>query len=157
MKTCTSCKVLQNTENFSNQGFDSWCRKCHSAYVKGWRKRNYDYFYESVAKRNQEIKLEVLRYYGGGNLSCACCKEQHIEFLTIDHINGDGSNHRREIGRRMYLWIIKNNFPNDLQSLCYNCNWAKYHSGLEFCPHLLDKTSKINEKGGENGQNYKMY
>ena len=96
-------------------------------------------------KREQrmKIKLKVLRHYGGEHPKCACCGESHMEFLTLDHMHGDGAKHRREIGLnvrrgglRYYRWLIKNNFPEEikLQVLCLNCNHAKKTYNKRFCP-----------------------
>ena len=60
--------------------------------------------------KNKKLKLEVIMHYGG---ICACCGEDCFEFLQIDHINNDGANHRREIGRGssvIYRWLIRNNY-----------------------------------------------
>jgi hypothetical protein len=71
--------------------------------------------------------MEVLYQYSNGNLKCLICGENHIEFLEIDHIHNDGSNHRREIGGSTYLytWLINNDFPYGYQVLCRNCNVKK--------------------------------
>jgi hypothetical protein len=60
-------------------------------------------------------------------------------FLTIDHINNDGAQHRRPSGRRMKgekltRWLILNNFPEGFQILCWNCNCGKSRNG-GICPH----------------------
>jgi len=82
-------------------------------------------------------KCRVLEHYGG---ECNCCGEERIEFLTIDHIEGGGNSHRKEIfgnqnqsGSRFYRWIIKQGYPNDYQVLCWNCNTAKHYYNM--CPH----------------------
>jgi len=78
----------------------------------------------------QRRKL-ILKHYGN---KCICCSEKRIEFLAIDHINNDGSILKRKykIGD-FYNWIIKNNFPKNLQILCHNCNMSKGFYG--YCPH----------------------
>jgi hypothetical protein len=98
---------------------------------------------EQRAKQNaklEEIRNTVLEHYGS---MCACCGETEPQFLNIDHINNDGAEHRRAIGNRVgssfYRWIIKNNFPKDLQLLCCNCNMAKGLYGT--CPHEERKHS----------------
>ena len=48
--------------------------------------------------------------------------------LTIDHVNEDGAEHRLEIGRgsiNFYRWLVRNDFPNDFQTLCRRCNTRK--------------------------------
>ena len=42
-------------------------------------------------------RLQALAHYGG---ECACCGEKRTEFLAIDHINGGGIKHRKEIDRK---------------------------------------------------------
>jgi hypothetical protein len=78
-----------------------------------------------------EKRSEVMAHYGN---RCACCGESTPEFLSIDHINGGGRKHRKEIGSgNMYRWIIDNGFPDSFQILCHNCNQAKGYYGE--CPH----------------------
>jgi len=84
----------------------------------------------------KRVRFEVLNHYSGGNLVCACCGENHIEFLSLDHISGGGNKHRKELrknGTAFYYWIRKNKFPSGYQVLCFNCNFSKGHYG--YCPH----------------------
>lgn len=83
-----------------------------------------------------EIKKTIVSQYGG---KCNCCGEQEIKFLSIDHINNDGAEHRKVIGRgKLYSWLIKNNFPKDnFQLLCFNCNVTKGFYGI--CPHQITR------------------
>lgn len=70
-------------------------------------------------------KKKVIEAYGN---QCTECKEDRIERLTIDHKNNDGAEQRRQLkcstGVRMYRWLIKNNYPQNLglQVLCFNCS-----------------------------------
>ena len=86
-----------------------------------------------------QLRMNVLYHYGGNPPKCACCGVDHIEFLCIDHINGGGNKHRKEInlfgGHNFYRWLIKNNYPSGFQVLCFNCNSSKAHYG--YCPHDL--------------------
>lgn len=85
------------------------------------------------SRRNFDLKVKktIMNYYGK---ICQCCGESNLVFLSLDHINGGGTKHRKEIGiGKLYRWIVKNNFPSGFQVLCMNCNWAKSHGG---CPHL---------------------
>jgi hypothetical protein len=75
--------------------------------------------------------------YGG---RCACCGEDQMEFLSIDHIFNDGGKLRREgkeaTGRRFYKQLKDQGFPQGrLQVLCHNCNGAKGYYGI--CPHEI--------------------
>ena len=88
---------------------------------------------EEVHKQWQEIKIATIKAYGG---KCECCGEVEPRFLTIDHKNGNGKEHRKSVGRgwRMYLWLAKQGFPkDDYRLLCYNCNCARGQYGR--CPH----------------------
>lgn len=81
----------------------------------------------------RKIKIEVFAYYCCGEPHCQRCGESDIRVLSIDHINGDGAQHRREVGvgMTMYQWIKRNNYPDDLQCLCMNCQWEKRVSNKE--------------------------
>lgn len=81
--------------------------------------------------------MKVMDGYGGPH--CNCCGETRVAFLQVDHINNDGAKHRKEVcSGEFYRWIIKNNFPKDLQILCANCNWGKYRNG-GVCPHVHER------------------
>ena len=68
---------------------------------------------------------KVLAGYGH---VCTCCGETRRFFLTIDHVNNDGAQERRERGMntaRTLTEILRKNFPPNYQILCMNCNHAK--------------------------------
>lgn len=84
-------------------------------------------------RRRKELKINVLNHYGG---KCVCCGTTTMEFLSMDHINGDGSIDRKlGMADHIWNWIKKNNYPESLQILCFNCNMAKAHNG--YCPHEM--------------------
>ena len=97
--------------------------------------------------RYHEVKKVIYDHYGW---KCACCGEDEILFLCLDHINNDGNQHARDAGfkdprRRggleMYRWIIANNFPPIFQVLCFNCNNGKHRNG-GVCPHEKNNEEK---------------
>jgi len=106
-------------------------RLCSGCYLKKDKARK---------KLSNKIKTEIFQKYG---YKCNCCGEAQKEFLTIDHIDGNGGELRKSgkhsRGNTFYKWIIENNFPDSLQILCRNCNWAKWYSGVNICPHKLNK------------------
>lgn len=64
------------------------------------------------------------------------CDVTEPDFLTIDHVNGGGRQHRISIGKSggdFYAWLVRNNYPKGFQVLCFNCNCAKGFFGK--CPH----------------------
>lgn len=92
------------------------------------------YYRRKSRERDEKIKYLIFEHYG---TVCSCCGENNFKFLSIDHINNDGNRHRKEIkskgGSHFYAWLLKNNFPNGFQVLCFNCNFAKGLYGQ--CPH----------------------
>lgn len=110
-----------------------------------YRNSNQDKCREASKKSVRKLKELVLNHYGG---ICACCGEDEINFLTLDHKNNDGAAHRQSMastdkqkaskgrgmgGSKVYSWAKKNGFPEMFQVLCMNCNWAKGIHGI--CPH----------------------
>lgn len=88
----------------------------------------------NLRERSQQHRKDCIQAYGG---KCRCCGEAEVSFLTFDHVNDDGAEHRTKVspGYSMYVWLKKNNFPNTIQILCWNCNYAKR---LGICPHKLN-------------------
>lgn len=81
-------------------------------------------------KRRIETRASVLSIYSSGEPICACCGENNVKFLCLDHIDGDGNKHRKEMGCSIYQWLKKNNFPVGIvQVYCYNCNMANAFYG----------------------------
>lgn len=82
----------------------------------------------------RRAKAQAIVAYGS-KCSCPGCPEKGLDFLTIDHINDDGRQHRRKNGSNLYSWLRRNGFPKDrFQLLCFNCNCAKWCYGI--CPHI---------------------
>lgn len=122
--------------------------KVHKKSVKKWRSKHYEMFLEQKRrfyrnhrvdllekyKRNYQAKrFNVIHHYGG---KCSCCGETTYEFLTIEHKNGGGTKQRKEIGAGNIInFIIKNNYPDEFDVLCYNCNCAKAFNKI--CPHKI--------------------
>jgi hypothetical protein len=90
-------------------------------------------------KRKQEKDMVVAKLGG----KCACCGESQREFLTIDHISGDGAAHRKTLGVRANNMasfcgkLLREGRTEGIQVLCANCHLAKdMHGG---CPHELER------------------
>ncbi len=78
-----------------------------------------------------KLKAEVYSHYG---MSCRSCGFSDPRALSIDHINGGGGEHCRQIGgsgKTFYRWLRNNSFPDDFQVLCMNCQWIKRHTNNE--------------------------
>lgn len=108
-------------------------------YHNQWNKDNIEKRNAISRKWMLNCKHKVFAHYGE---ICACCKESQFEFLSIDHIDGGGCQHRKDLGNagrgtQFYRWLIRNNYPEGYRTLCYNCNCAYGFFG--YCPHTLEK------------------
>lgn len=134
---CRICKTVfpLTTEHFyrhpqSKFGFNLVCRPCFRAEKNPLNK-----------KSARDLRLQVLTAYSGSPPKCQCpnCSETHLEFLTIDHINGGGAKHRASLkGNNIYRWLRINKFPNGFRVLCINCNFSLGKYG--YCPHCHNQS-----------------
>lgn len=83
----------------------------------------------------QRVKADVVAHYGG---KCSCCGEGRLIFLTIDHVDGGGTKHRKVVGHgtQFYRWLVRNGYPAGFRVLCHNCNFAVGLVGV--CPHVIE-------------------
>jgi len=85
---------------------------------------------ESQRKYRDATRSAVFAHYG---TVCACCGSD--QRLTIDHIDGTGNEHRRDLfgnrqaGVPFYTWLVTNGFPEGYQTLCRPCNTSKFTGG----------------------------
>lgn len=104
-------------------------------YMRRWRQRHPGYHAGRVRERDafeaSRYRADVafiIRAYGG---KCACCGESARQFLTIDHVDGDGAAERSAAGghtaslRRLAKRIITHGLDARFQVLCWNCNCAR--------------------------------
>jgi hypothetical protein len=110
------------------------CKTCVLAKRKSTYNANPSKYRAASARHNEGLRRDAFNAYGG---ACACCKEQHSEFLTLDHVHNNGKQHRIEVGgtKGVYQWAKKQGYPQDgsLRILCYNCHMSR--SFLGYCPH----------------------
>lgn len=139
IKLCSKCGKNPRHNKY-------WCQQClkgknHKVYLKNkdkykkqaykWRLDNYERSKEIRRNSNRKLRQLALDHYGR---KCACCGETIEQFLGIDHIDGNGGKHRKEIGSsHIYSWLKINKYPKGFQTLCHNCNMAKGFYGQ--CPH----------------------
>lgn len=164
-KQCENCKEIRPSTNFRPSSYiladgtkkaarrpicrscerDSrlargQCNNCVRPKVEG---RNYcekclKQVRDLTRNRGKADRQKCLEHYGR---KCSYCLQTIEIFLTIDHINNDGAEHRRSMtsnkesrgraGSTIYAWLRRNDFPEGFQILCYNCNIAKHHHGEE--------------------------
>ncbi len=107
--------------------------------AREWRAANLERARAKQREVNRNLKDAVYEAYGG--YRCACCGETISQFLSLDHIDNDGAEHRRRIDRRkIYKWLRDNGFPPGYQILCMNCNFGKARNG-GICPHEEGSTT----------------
>lgn len=97
-----------------------------------------------IKTRDRSLKQEIIKAYGG---KCVCCGERHLEFLTIDHTNGDGHAHRKQVGkgRGVYADLKRRGFPKrGYRLMCLNCNISLGFYG--YCPHRPNDKRFVNKK-----------
>jgi hypothetical protein len=86
------------------------------------------------AEKRRQLRIDTIQAYGG---KCSCCGEAEPDFLSIDHVDGNGNAHRKTLkvrgGTHFYRWLEKNNWPSGYRVLCFNCNCARGFFGR--CPH----------------------
>lgn len=127
---CDACRAKAKERIARNQ--DKPCIHCK----KNPRIKSNDECYKCRAVYHKKRRTQVYEAYGG--VRCNCCGEEEEMFLSIDHVNNDGAEHRRKkrmLGPDLVNWLIRNNYPSNFQILCRNCNYGKYLNGGT-CPHL---------------------
>jgi len=85
-------------------------------------------------KKQIDLRNTMLDAYGA---KCNCCGETIRAFLTLSHVNNDGAEERRKIGKNpkvMWRKAIAEVDSGRYELLCWNCNaGAKSNGGV--CPH----------------------
>lgn len=83
------------------------------------------------------IRREMFEAYGS---KCNCCGETHKEFLTLEHLNGTGAEHRKKVGGGWgaVMDLRKRGWPKEGYTvLCMNCNFATRFNAI--CPHKINQ------------------
>lgn len=104
-----------------------------------WQQRNRDHHLAqkraSTNRRRKEVVLEALRYYSDGEPKCYCCGEDILLLLSLDHIDGGGTKHRKESKiTHTSNWAKRNGWPKIFRVACHSCNLGAHLNG-GVCPH----------------------
>lgn len=129
-KQCRKCGQTKDVSEFYT--YERRCKVCRKADDRAYWREHRSRRIEAQRNRRKTARERVLAHYGA---RCVCCGEETIEFLSVDHINGDGADHRRSDStvKDICLWLIKNDFPEGFRILCHNCNASLGRYG--YCPH----------------------
>jgi len=152
---CKECHKIYSHNGYLKKrkeiGDEKWREKGREVMMR-WRKNNpqkaleksrfYREKYREKYRENRRKKLldltkSVYKKYGG---KCTCCNESNWRFLSLDHVKNDGFLHRKTTTvRHLSEWAYKNNYPDTLQLLCFNCNLGRAMRGGKdkICPHKL--------------------
>ena len=110
------------------------CARCYTTYQREHYQKHRNRYCANMRARTRQLRQEVMAAYGG---RCTCCGVEGWQFLTIDHVDGDGTEHAAALknqGGAIYRWLRARGYPQEgFQILCWNCNQAKYAFGI--CPH----------------------
>ena len=149
LKSAGTCVICEHKK--ASGGFVT-CRRCRvklrANALRYWRRRyvlgvnsqaEAKSWAEKVKLTRQEEKLAAYDAYGGRK--CACCGEAELGFLTLDHINGDGSKEKKSHGGYPYNYrqLREMGYPPGRQVLCYNCNCGRARN-KGICPHKQAKS-----------------
>lgn len=137
--TCNQCKVKRREYNARRKS--SGLCYCGRELSGGGRCRSCN---DATKLKHYELVRTIISHYGG---VCQCCHNSRLACLTIDHIYGSGTEHRKEVGlgSGIYRWLLRNDMPAGFAVLCANCNHGKARNG-GVCPHfgVIDKTFDTN-------------
>lgn len=129
----------------------SECKKCHNArrqearrakrgHYATERQRYHDSHLIASRKGYYQAKRAVFEHYGD---KCVQCGFSDLRALSIDHMDGSGAEHRRQLkGINFYKWLVRQSFPPGFQVLCMNCQFIKRHEKNEHRPHILWPTQE---------------
>jgi len=121
-KICSHCKHELATSRFWR---DQWnCKKCNRELAAANIARRKAAGLRTASSLTRwRLKYDIFCHYSGGEPHCAICQTAFLEFLSLDHINGGGNAHRKDVvGSDLYGWIKRNDFPAGFRVLCHNCN-----------------------------------
>lgn len=162
-KRCTKCgknkpigEFYQHVQGKRPGLVSARCKSCEAERMRAYYQAHKAEKKAWFAARYQRLKDAVFAAYGG--YRCACCGETEPLFLGLDHIENNGSAHRKSIfkvglkgdyrgasGIYTYRWLERNGFPPGYQVLCANCNHGKHRNG-GICPHQRSEGSTTRAK-----------
>ncbi len=125
LKYCIKCSVKLTKKNWPKclwNRSNYICTPCFREYGKHYHTTDPEYG-KKQRNRTRMRRSAVIFQYGN---QCAQCGEDDYTKLTIDHINGGGNAHRKEIKNKLIDYIYNNLIDkNEYQVLCWNCNCSK--------------------------------
>lgn len=112
-----------------------------------WMMTNREKYTFLRVQSNAKRKRDVLLLYANP-ICCQSCGFDQIDGLVLDHINDDGTKHRKDLniscrgnpgGKVLYDVIRRKGKMDGLQILCANCNTMKHIRRLRSMTLMGDK------------------
>lgn len=131
-RVCVDCSKEKDASDFFNvvKGkalSGRRCKECRYASHNRWYKKVRNKTPERIrAYRDKTLGKTKSMVYAHYGKICTCCKRSGR--IVLDHVNNDGSEHRKIIGPStdaLMVWIKRNDYPSTIQPLCYSCNTVK--------------------------------
>lgn len=138
-QTCAKCAaqgVKSQKKLLARLAAQGICTTCRKAPARPRRHNCAECNRQILSQRALKYRADrsdALDYYGG---KCRCCGEDNVVFLQFDHIYGGGGQHRKLdliASNNMGMWLRRHGYPDWIQLLCANCNYARSTNGI--CPH----------------------
>jgi hypothetical protein len=131
--TCTELASKSHRKMYEDRKAAGLCCFCAKPAIKGqvYCRPCGDIHNQRELRYRSQTRKEVLNHYGS---NCACCGRPDMGVHEIDHINGGGTKHIKQLksGSAFYRWLKKQGFPEGFQTLCPTCNKLKHKFGA--CP-----------------------
>ena len=122
---CKACTKKKRKERYQLPGVKERINTHQRAYNKGNLELRAK-FKAYQRKRTADMRDRLFGFLGR---SCLFCGDKHQRALTIDHINGDGKQHRSRVRGGIcgiYRDILTDpNAREKYQTLCMKCNWLR--------------------------------
>ena len=102
-------------------------RAYKAANMRKYRAANPERFNAQSRAHKAKMRAKLLAMYGE---RCALCGFCDPRALTLDHILGNGSAERAELGERgVYMRALSVYRPDEYRTLCMNCQFIARHRG----------------------------
>ncbi len=121
---CNHCRNAQRREARRN-------KKGHYATE---RERYHEQHKKACLALYYRYKKLVFEHYSTGTpFCCKSCGFNDERALSIDHIDGRGAAHRKQLnGVNLCKWLVKEGYPEGYQILCMNCQFIKRHEQARY-------------------------
>lgn len=132
---CKECRRLRYSS-------DPEARRRSNEASRRYRALNRDTILARLREKHRRKRIALLERYGG---HCACCGEQRIEFLAIDHVNGGGTTERKTLKPHEYYGRLLNSAVplSGYRVLCHNCNASLGLYG--YCAHRVPEADQATQ------------